>query len=70
MFYNSALENFWSNLFLTRVISRLHEPMKSSDCPCQLTSRSYTRKETLVWKTTNILCLSAIQVQIFFENLS
>lgn len=40
----------WSSIFLTRVISRLHEPMKSSDWPCQLTSRSYTKKETLVWK--------------------
>lgn len=39
-----------SNVLHTRVICRLQEPMKSSDCPCQLTSRSYTRNEILVCK--------------------
>ena len=40
----------WNEMFLTKVICRLQDPMKSSDCPCQLLSRSYTRKDSVVWK--------------------
>ena len=40
----------WNKMFLTKVICRLQDPMKSSDCPCQLLSRSYTRKDSVVWK--------------------
>ena len=60
----------WNTMFLTKFICRLQDPMKSSDCPCQLLSRSYTRKDSVVWKRAKTFTPALISLSASFSSLS